>query len=94
MTSGSKKGTQIYFSFLPKVPGNETPSRFPSRALKERDTRLQGILYISQRPQKIRPIRRPPRKKRSSMFQKSGAFTEADAHFRALVKLLALELFF
>jgi len=36
MASVSKKGTQIYFSFLSKVPANEA--------------RLQGILHISQKP--------------------------------------------
>ena len=43
MSSGSKKGTQIYYRFLSKSPGKQTPSRFPSRAPMERDTRLQGI---------------------------------------------------
>ena len=43
MSSGSKKGTQIYYRFLSKSPGKRTPSRFPSRAPMERDTCLQGI---------------------------------------------------
>jgi hypothetical protein len=33
MTSGSKKGTQIYFYFLSKVPANEPPPGSPTRPL-------------------------------------------------------------
>jgi hypothetical protein len=33
MTSGSKKGTQVYFSFLSKVPVNESPPDAPTGAL-------------------------------------------------------------
>ena len=33
MTSGSKKETQIYFSFLPKVPSNEPPPGSPTGPL-------------------------------------------------------------
>jgi hypothetical protein len=47
MTSGSKKGSQIYFSFLSKFPVNEPPYSFPRRAPMEREARLQGILHIS-----------------------------------------------
>jgi hypothetical protein len=43
MSSGSKKGTQIYFPFLSKSPGKQIPSRFTNVVPKERDTRLQGI---------------------------------------------------
>jgi hypothetical protein len=50
----------------------------------ERDTHLQGILHISQRPQKNTSNKKAPRKKRPSMFPKSGTPTEADAHFQAL----------
>ena len=46
MSSGSKKGTQIYYPFLSKCPGKRTPSRFPNRAPMERDTRLQGIFTL------------------------------------------------
>jgi hypothetical protein len=31
ISSGSKKGTQIYCSFLYKSPGKRIPSRFPNR---------------------------------------------------------------
>jgi hypothetical protein len=37
MSSGSKKGTQIYFFFSPKNPGKRTPSRFPHRVSMERE---------------------------------------------------------
>jgi len=50
MTPGSKKGTQIYYSVLSKVPANEPPSRFPKRAPIEREACLQDILHISQKP--------------------------------------------
>jgi hypothetical protein len=33
MASGSKKGTQIYFSFLSKVPANEPPPGCPTGPL-------------------------------------------------------------
>jgi hypothetical protein len=43
MSSGSKKGAQIYYPFLSKSPGKRIPSRFPNGAPMGRDTRLQGI---------------------------------------------------
>jgi hypothetical protein len=43
MSSGSKKGTQIYFHFLSKSPGKQIPPRFPSGVCMERDTCFQGI---------------------------------------------------
>jgi len=43
MSSGSKKGTQIYYPFLSKRPGKRMPSRFPNGVPMERDTRLQGL---------------------------------------------------
>jgi hypothetical protein len=33
MASGFKKGTQMYFSFLSKVPANEPPPGFPTGPL-------------------------------------------------------------
>ena len=65
MIYGSKKGTQIYYSFLSKVPANEPPSSFPKRAPIEREARLQGILHISQKPHLSvslvkEPFPRPP----------------------------------
>jgi len=80
MSSGSKKGSQIYFPFLSKSPGKRIPSRFPKGAPMERDTRLQGIftyLFISKAQRKVCP----------SMFPKSGAPMETDAHSRALLRI-------
>ena len=63
MSSGSKKGTQIYFTFLSKSPGKRILSRFLNRAPMERDTCLQGIytslliyLFISKALRKERPL--------------------------------------
>jgi len=81
MSSGSNKGNQIYYFFLPKSPGKRIPSRFPNGDPMERDTSLQGIftylliyLYISKALRKEHP----------SMFPKSGASMEKDAHSRFL----------
>ena len=87
MTSGFKKGAQIYYFFSLKSPSKRTPSRFPSGAPVERNTRLQGILHISKVPNKNFSSKEAPRKKRPSMFPKSGAPMEIDAHFRALLNI-------
>jgi len=47
MSSGTKKGTQIYYPSLSKSPWKQIPSRFPNRAPMERGTRLQGIFHLS-----------------------------------------------
>ena len=82
MSSGSKKGTQIYYPFLSKSPSKQIPSRFPNRAPMERDTHLKGIftsllIYLV--------ISKALHKERPSMFPKSGAPMETDAHTRALL---------
>jgi hypothetical protein len=82
MASGSKKGTQMYL-FQQLNP----PTRFPSRDPMIRDTHLQGILHISKGPNKNSSNKRAPRKKRPSMFPKSGATMEIDAHFWALLNI-------
>jgi len=43
MSSGSKKGTQIYYPFLSKSSGRQIPSRFPNGVPMKRDTHSQGI---------------------------------------------------
>jgi hypothetical protein len=43
MSSGSKRGNQMYYPFLSKSSGKRIPSRFRNGALMERDTCLQGI---------------------------------------------------
>jgi hypothetical protein len=47
MSSGYKKETQIYYPFHSKSPGKRIPSRFSNGDPMERDTRLQGIFYVS-----------------------------------------------
>jgi len=47
----------------------------------ERDTHLQGILNITKRPNKNSCNKKAPRKKRPSMFPKSGASIEIDPYF-------------
>ena len=69
ISSGSKKGTQIYFLFSLKNPSKRTPNRAPV----EIDTRLQDILRISRKSHKIPLNKKAVRKKRPSMFPKSGA---------------------
>jgi hypothetical protein len=50
MTSGSKKGTQIYFLFSQKSRQTNPPHfSFPSRAPMKREACLQVILHISQK---------------------------------------------
>ena len=80
MSSGSKKGTQIYFHFLSKSPDKRIPSRFSNGAPMERDTRLQGIFtYIF--------FSNAQRKERPSMFPTSEGPMETDAHSRALLNI-------
>jgi len=43
MSSGSKKGTQIYYPLLSESPGKRIPSWFPNGAPMEKYTHLQGI---------------------------------------------------
>jgi hypothetical protein len=86
MSSGSKRDTQIYSPCLSISYGKRVPSRFPNGAPieKERGTRLQDIfthllihLFISKALRKERP----------SMFPKSKAPMETDAHSRALLNI-------
>jgi hypothetical protein len=51
MTSRSKKGTLIYFSFLSKVPANEPPTCFPTGPLwRGRPVYRLFSICISQKP--------------------------------------------
>jgi len=72
MTSGSKKGTQIYYFFSLKSPSKQTLSRFPSGAPMERDTRLQGICVTLKDLIKIPLIRRPQERNAHPCSQKLG----------------------
>ena len=84
MSSGFKKGTQIYYPFLSKSPGKWIPSRFPNGSPMERDTWIQGIftfllIYLF--------ISKPLTKECPSMFPKHRASMETDAHSRSLTYL-------
>jgi len=58
MVSGSKKGTQIYSSFLSKVPANEPPPGSPTGPLWR--GRPVYILHISQKPHLLgSPVKEP-----------------------------------
>ena len=86
MSSVSKKGTQIYYPLLSKSSGKRIPSRSPNGAHMERDTRLQGIftyllIYLF--------ISKALRQERPSMFTKSGAPMEINAHLQSLFYLSA-----
>jgi len=81
MSSGSKKGTQIYFFFSLKNPGKRTLSRLPNRVPMDRDTHLLGICISLENLIKIPLNKKALRKKCTSMFPKSGAPMEADTHF-------------
>jgi len=77
MSSGSKKGTQIYHPFLSGSPSKQIPSRFSSRAPMERDTCLQGIftyllIYLF--------VPKALRDEHPSIFPKSRAPMKTDAH--------------
>jgi len=50
MSSGSKKGTQTYFSFLSKIPANEPPPVYPTGPLW-RDILVYRTFCIS--PEKV-----------------------------------------
>ena len=83
ISSEPKKGTQIYFSFLSKIPPNEPPT-----GSLRREIPVYGVLCISiDNLIKIPLNKKALRKKRLCMFPKSRAPMEADAHFRALLDI-------
>jgi hypothetical protein len=48
ISSGAKKGTQIYFSFLSKIPANEPAPGYPTGPLlRERHVRKAFFTYLS-----------------------------------------------
>ena len=67
MTSGSKKGTQIYYFFSFKSYSKRTASRFLSGAPVERDTRLQGICISLKDLIKIPLMIRPQKRKENGI---------------------------
>jgi len=60
MASGSKKGTQIHFSFLSKVPANEPPPGSPTGSLWRGRPIYRAFLHISQKPHLLgSPVKEP-----------------------------------
>ena len=86
LTSGSKKGIQIDYFSLKKVPANEPLQVRPQGPYGEKYSST-GHLHICKRPNKNSSNKKALRKKHLSIFPKSGAPTEIDAHFRALFNI-------
>jgi hypothetical protein len=60
MTSGSKKGTQIYFSFLSKVPANEPPLQVLQQGPYSEGGPLTGhFAYLSKTSSSRSPVKEP-----------------------------------
>jgi len=90
---GPRKEPRYIFTFLSKIPANEPPPGSPIGPLW-REIPIYGVFCISlDNLIKIPLNKKALRRKRPSMFPKSGTPMEADVHFRALL-LLAPELFF
>ena len=83
ISSGSKKGTQIYFFSL-KNPGKRTLLPGP---LWRKTTLYRAFCISLKNLIKIPLNKKAVRKKRPPMFPKSGAPIEADAHFQALLTI-------
>jgi len=87
MSSGSKKGNQIYFPFLSKIQADE-PRPGPPTGPLWREIPVYRTFCISlENLIKIPLHKKALRKKRPSMFPKSGTLVEADAHFRTLLNI-------
>jgi len=86
MASGSKKGTQTLIPFFfPKSPSKRNPSRFPNRAPMERERpAYRTFLHISCYNSFYSVALR---KERPSMFPKSGAPMETNAHSRVVLNI-------
>jgi hypothetical protein len=86
ITSGSKKGTQIYFFFSLKKSPQTNPLQVPQPGPYGEKYSSTGHLRFSKRPNKNSSNKTALRKERPSMFPKPGAPTEIDTYFRALLK--------
>jgi hypothetical protein len=75
ISSGPKKGTQIYFSFLSKRPGKTNPIQVPQRGLYRERCPITGYFYIYL---DISFYLKGPKKERPSMFHKRGAPIKTD----------------
>jgi len=81
MSSGSKKGTQIYFFFLSKIPANEPPPGSPTGPLWREIPVYRAFCVSVKNLIKIPLNKKALRKERPSKFPRSGAPMETDAHF-------------
>ena len=59
MTSGSKKGNQIHFSFLSKVPANEPPPGSPRGTCGEGGPPTGNFAYLSKPHLSGSPVTEP-----------------------------------
>jgi len=73
MTSWSNKGTQIYYFFSLKSPSKRTPLQVPHWGPYGERYSSTGQLRISKKPNKNPSNKKAPKKKRPSIFPKSGA---------------------
>jgi len=81
MSAGSIKRTQLFFSFLSKIPANEHSPGSPTGALWK-EILLYRVFCISlEKPHKNLSNKKALRKKPPSIFPTSGAPMEADAYF-------------
>jgi len=87
MSSGCKKGNQIYFSFLSKIPADETPPVSPTGPLWRELPIYRAFCISLENLIKIPLNKKALRMKCPSMFPQSVAPTEADTHFRALLNI-------
>jgi hypothetical protein len=59
MASRSKKGTQIHFPFLSKVPANEPPPGFPTGSLWRERPVYRAFSYHSETSFLVSPVKEP-----------------------------------
>jgi hypothetical protein len=81
------QGTQLYFSFLSKIAAKEPPPDSPTGPLWKEILFYRAFCTSLENLIKIPLNKKAIRKKRTSMFPKSGTPMEADAHFRALLDI-------
>ena len=82
---GPRKEPRYTTSFLSNVPRNEPPLQVRQRGPYGQKYSSTGHLHISKRPDKNSCNKKVLRKKSPSVYPKSGAAMEIDAHFRALL---------
>jgi len=87
MSSGSKKESRYIFYFLSKIPANKPPPGSLTGPLWRETAVHRAFCVPLENLIKNSSNKKALGKKRSSMFPKSGAPMEADAHFRALLNV-------